>query len=196
MSVLTNFFDYHDVYIETGLGHGQTLAKAIAHGFLELHVIEIDQKLIDMANEKFSGFPGVPLTIHHGSSPDVLPEIIDPKRQTLFWLDAHYSAGLYTSDSERDRDQLDPRHGECPLLAELKVIAFTPWTLDPIILIDDAVCFTAKDYKAYYTSWDRSQHPMLDQIKAAILLFSLGNFSVEIRDDGTGEYLVCQRRIQ
>ena len=188
MSILTNFFNCHDVYIETGLGHGQTLVEAIKHGFRELHVIEIDQKLIGMANEKFSRFPRVPLTIHLGSSPDVLPEVIDPERQTLFWLDAHFSAGLYTSDSERDRDQLDPRWGECPLMGELEVIVNTPWKVDPLILIDDADCFTAEKYEGYCASWHKDQHPTLKQIQSVI-----PEFLIEVRDAGTGKYLVCER---
>lgn len=186
MSVLTNFFGCNTVYIETGIGHGQSLKEAVKHGFKTLHAVEIDEKLVKMAHGTFAGVGGV--SIHHGSSPDVLPEIIDPTRQTLFWLDAHYSAGLYTSDSERDRAQLDPRYGECPLMAELKVIAQVPWTVLPVILIDDAVCFTAEKYEGYHASWDRDQHPTLAEIRSL-----LARFSVTPRDDGTGEYLVCRR---
>jgi hypothetical protein len=186
MSVLTNFFNCHDVYIETGIGHGQSLNEAVRYGFKTLHAIEIDEKLVKMAHGTFPRI--AELTIHHGSSPDVLPKIIDPARQTLFWLDAHYSAGLYTSDSERDRAQLDPRYGECPLMVELQAIVQVPWVVDPVILIDDAFCFTAEKYEGYYASWHRDQHPTLAEIRSV-----LARFSVLPRDDGTGEYLVCRR---
>lgn len=192
MSILTNFFDCHDVYIETGLGHGQTLVEAVKHDFREIHVVEIDEKLIGMAHAKFPELADLGhLTIHHGSSPDVLPRIIDPVRQTLFWLDAHFSAGLYTSDSARDRAQLDPRYGECPLMAELQAIMRVPWTVDPVILIDDAVCFTAEKYEGYHASWDRDQHPTLAEIRSM-----LARFSVSVRNDGTGEYLVCKGKFK
>lgn len=186
MSILADFFGCRDVYIETGFGHGQSLKEAVDHGFETLHVIEIDEKLVKMAHGAFDGVPE--LTIHHGSSPDVLPGIIDPARQTLFWLDAHFSAGLYTSDSERDRAQLDPRYGECPLMAELAAIVAVQWIVDPVILIDDAVCFIAEKYEGYHASWDRSQHPTLAEIRS-----TLAHFTVMPRDDGTGQYLVCSR---
>lgn len=186
MSVLTNFFDCSTVYIETGIGHGQSLKEAVKHGFETLHAVEIDEKLVEMAHGTFLDVPYV--NIHHGSSPDVLPKIIDPVRQTLFWLDAHFSAGLYTSDSERDRAQLDPRYGECPLMAELQAIVQVPWTVDPVILIDDAVCFIAEKYEGYHASWDRDQHPTLAEIRSM-----LAHFTVTVRDDGTGQYLVCAR---
>ncbi len=189
MSVLTNFYDCHDVYIETGLGHGQTLTEARKHDFKEIHVIEIDEKLIGMAHTKFPELSNLShVRIHHGSSPVVLPKLINPNRQTLFWLDAHFSAGLYTSDSDRDREQLDPRYGECPLMAELAAIVAVPWTVDPLILIDDAVCFTATKYEGYHASWHRNQHPTLADIRSI-----LARFRVSVQNDGTGEYLVCQR---
>ncbi len=190
MSVLTNFADCHDVYIETGLGHGQSLTQAVQHGFATLHAIEIDEKLIGMAAGTFHPLRMPTVTIHHGSSPDVLPILIDPARQTFFWLDAHFSAGLYTSDSARDRAQLDPRFGECPLLAELAVIWAVDWHVPPVVFIDDAVCFVAETYEGHHAAYTRAAYPTRDEIQQTLP----EDYTLHVADEGTGQYFQCRLR--
>jgi hypothetical protein len=162
MGVLDQFAPA-EVFIETGLGHGHALRAALAQPFLTLHSIEIDPQLIAQC-----GLADPRLTLHHGSSPEILPRIIDPARSTMFWLDAHYSAGQYTSDAGRDLAQLDPRYGQCPLLAELAIIVGVCWRRAPWIYIDDAVCFQAPVYEGMWAPYDRSQYPTEDQIRAAL----------------------------
>lgn len=165
MGVLSEFAPV-PVFIETGLGHGQSLSQALKQPFAALHSIEIDQTLIDHWDKKFG--PDPRLTIHHGSSPDILPRIIDPARATMFWLDAHYSAGQYTSNSDVDKSRLDPRFGQCPLLAELAIIRAIPWTVRPWIYIDDAACFSLPVYEGMYAQYDRRQYPTEAEIRAAL----------------------------
>jgi hypothetical protein len=151
------------VFIETGLGSGQSLRAALSEPFETLHSIEIDASLIarcDLVDPR--------LTIHHGSSPNILPTIIDPERSTMFWLDAHYSAGLYTSDSDVDRTRLDPRYGQCPLLAELAIIRAAPWRVRPWIYIDDAECFVTPIYEGMLAQYDRAQYPTEAEVRAAL----------------------------
>lgn len=162
MGVLSQFAPAA-VFIETGLGGGQSLAAALAQPFAVLHSIEIDATLIARCELRDPR-----LTIHYGSSPDVLPTIIDPARLTMFWLDAHYSAGLYTSDSDLDRSRLDPRYGQCPLLAELAIIREVDWRIRPWIYIDDADCFRSPIYEGMFAQYDRLQYPTENEIRAIL----------------------------
>jgi len=120
-----------DVFIETGTNRGDSLAAALAAGYPKCLSVEFVESLYLLAQARFAADPRVRL--FHGSSPEMLPSMIDPTKTTTFWLDAHYSGS--------DRDWQDLRYGECPLVEELKVIASTPWRQPPIICIDDAFIF-------------------------------------------------------
>lgn len=152
-----------DVFIETGLGHGNTLESALQRPYKWLHSIEIDPTLVARC-----GLYDPRLTIHCGSSPDILPTIIDPQKSTVFWLDAHYSAGQYTSSAAVDASRLDPRYGQCPLLAELAIIRSFDWAVRPWIAIDDAACFRMETYSGMYAQYDRGQYPTEAEIRAAL----------------------------
>ncbi len=149
-----------DTYIETGLSEGTSMAVALDWRnppFKELHGIEIDPAMVDFSQRRFGGEGR--LTIHHGSSLDVLPRLLDPSRRTVFWLDAHYD-GAKTSS-------FDPRHGQCVLLEELKLISRVSWRNWPIILIDDASTFCSDEWwsrGAHGTAMDRKQNPTFQQI--------------------------------
>ena len=70
------------------------------------------------------------VTVQEGSSRYILPNLIDPSKPTLYWLDGHWSGGV-TGGAE----------DECPVLAELSAIA--GGHPDDCILIDDARMFLA-----------------------------------------------------
>jgi hypothetical protein len=148
-----------DVYIETGLSEGTSMAVALAFAaprFMELHGIEVDAEMVDKACKRFDT---TRLSIHHGSSLDVLPEILTPHKKTVFWLDAHYDGAKPTS--------FDPRHGQCVLLEELRLILAVPWKSRPFILIDDASTFCSDvwwDRGAHGQGMDRKQNPTFQQI--------------------------------
>src|SRR5512139_3010056 len=88
--------------IETGTGPGDGIRRALAAGVPVIHSIELNDALHAAACVNFSGQPN--LHIHRGSSPDVLREIITPRPGTVFWLDAHYSGGLWSNT-------IDTRYG-------------------------------------------------------------------------------------
>lgn len=137
MSGLLHVFTYEgkslvrDVFIETGTNHGSTFLNAMRAGFLRGYSIEVDPVDITFARENLKGFPHA--TILHGSSPVLLPTIMDASKPTTFWLDAHHSGKGFEFH--------DPAMGQCPLLYELSEIRKVQWATLPLILIDDAHMF-------------------------------------------------------
>lgn len=121
-----------DVFVETGTYKGETARLAAVSGFKAVQTIEVAVEWHHYSSDRLGGWPGVELFC--GSSPVILPVILDHKRPTTFWLDAHYQG------NDR-RCEMDPAYGECPLLAELAVIRKVPWRYRPVILIDDAYLF-------------------------------------------------------
>lgn len=121
-----------DVFIETGTYLGQTSDNASRAGFKHVHTIEVSDRIFALAQERFAGRTDV--TPHHGSSPNVLPSLCDPKLSTVFYLDGHYQGGPL--------DENDPLVGECPLILELDIIRAVAWETLPIIIIDDSKIFT------------------------------------------------------
>ena len=141
-----------DVFIETGSAQGGTVAQMVDL-FGEIHTIEWDPGNHEACARNFSGRHHV--HCHLGSSPDVLPRVMDRARKTLFFLDAHYRS--------LGRHEMDPARGECPLLAELAAITAVDWASPPMIIIDDAHEFAGGRSPAF----DPAQWPTLDQIRAA-----------------------------
>jgi hypothetical protein len=116
-----------DCFIETGTYRGDMTA-AMARHFGEVHSIELGEDLFERAVQRFRGQPHV--HIHHGDSASVLARVLaDCSDPTLFWLDAHYSAGI-TARADKDT----------PVIEELSHIFRHP-VKTHVILIDDARCF-------------------------------------------------------
>jgi hypothetical protein len=137
-----------EVYIETGVGWGDTFVEACKYSFSKLVGIDVSSANWTKCCNRI-GIQEVPrIYLYHGTSPDVLPKAIDPSKKTVFWLDAHYEPGC--------DDTLDSKYGQCPLLCELSIIVRQPWKTLPIILIDDASIFLSQ--KVW---WDTYAHPML-----------------------------------
>lgn len=121
-----------EVYVETGLNRGDSLANACAHwSFRRLVGIEVNPESAEHCRRRFLGDARV--QVLQGSSASLLAGVIDPAKRTVFWLDAHECGGA--------PETRDPQGGPCPLLAELRAIATAPWKHKPVILIDDAMCF-------------------------------------------------------
>lgn len=118
-----------DVLIETGTMDGIG-TRHVAKLFRQIHTIEADRRLHDAARKLLAGYPNV--RCHYGDSPRLLAKVIDPKRETVFYLDAHYVPGLGEP----------PSAGQCALRAELAIIAAFRWRVPPVIIIDDARMFT------------------------------------------------------
>lgn len=155
-------FPHAEVFIETGHGAGGTFEEVLTapYHYADLHTVECDPAVVARAKSRFGGDPRV--HIHHGSSPDVLQRICDPHRSTVFWLDAHFSGGLYGAQDT------DPSFGECPLLAELAVIRGFQWRVAPQIFIDDAPLFLGGPYYREYAACDPAQWPSLEAIRKAL----------------------------
>lgn len=122
MTWITNYRDFcgldivRDVFVETGTLQGTSMAYAIQYPFTHLHTIDCDAGVVAAARLRFRDDRRV--QCHYGHSPSVLAEILDPRRETTLWLDAH------TTDT-------------CPLLDELRVIYALQWDVTPLVLIDD-----------------------------------------------------------
>ncbi|MFN0055337.1 MAG: hypothetical protein ACKV0T_24590 [Planctomycetales bacterium] len=115
-------------FVETGTHLGISVRAALGVGYREVFSIEISDEFFGTARLAFQDDPRVRL--FHGSSPKLLPQVIVPDVLTTFWLDAHYSGTMLPSH--------DPTYGQCPLRAELAIIAEVPWQVRPLIAIDDA----------------------------------------------------------
>ena len=140
--------------VETGTYRGHTVAACRGH-FDRIYSIELDPSLHREAVKRFADDSSVVL-IQGDSCEELMrlaPEIEGP---TLFWLDAHYSAGVTAKGPH------DP-----PLEWELRAILGRQ---EPdVVLIDDARLL------GHGPGW-----PSLDQVRSIV-----GNraSSVEVRDD-------------
>jgi len=147
------------VLVETGTYQGDTVA-AVRREFDEVYTIELHEELYRRARWRFVFDRHV--HVRQGDSAEeldrVLPELEQP---TLFWLDAHYSAGGVTSA----KGKYDP-----PLLYELEAIL---GLREPrhVVLIDDARLFGAEP-----------GYPALDAIERAVTESGLA-LDVEVMRD-------------
>ena len=150
-----------DTFIETGTHEGKTLANMVQSGlFKTYHSIELRNACYQKVKPRFVNHSNIHL--HLGSSPGVLREIIDPSRSTTFWLDAHYQG--------RQREEIDPADGECPLLGELEVILAFEWEQLPVIIIDDAEIFRPGRgaVRRGTANFDFKQWPTTAEIKSSL----------------------------
>jgi len=113
-----------EVFIETGTQNGKTM-RLVCELFKTCHGIEVSPRFYQQASKVQR--PHV--RIYLGHSPDVLPNLLEKDRKTVFWLDAHYIGGPQLTEVQ------------CPLMEELKVITGVKWSVKPTILIDDARFF-------------------------------------------------------
>ncbi len=153
-----------DVFIETGISVCDTLRAVMEYDppYESIHTIDLEAGAVGRGRIVSHGHANV--TVHQGSSPDVLPQIMDGSKKTVFWLDAHWSP----NEGQTDRGYLDD-YGECPLLGELAAIKSVDWQTAPIIYIDDAPIFRRDGLKDQaYRGIDANQWPTEDQIKAAL----------------------------
>lgn len=110
-------------FVETGTFLGVTAFWASQY-FRQVYTVEASQELFERAVKSHSSIKNIEFT--HGTSQamlgDLLPRLIHP---ALFWLDAHWSAGI--TFGEKD---------QCPLLGEIQ--ALQNILHDAFVMIDDA----------------------------------------------------------
>jgi len=143
--------------VETGTYRGDMVA-AQRRRFGRIWSIELQEQLAERARARFARDPHV--TILYGDSAALLPIILATMREPcLFWLDAHYSAGITA------RGAMDT-----PVAAEIDAILRHP-VAGHVVLVDDARDFTgANDY------------PTIAALTAAITQ-QRPDWTVEVRDD-------------
>jgi len=115
------------VFVETGTFRGGMLEAQCEH-FDKLISIELSEDLFQAARAKFAAVPKIHLI--QGDSGVKLGEAVrELKEPALFWLDAHYSAGITAGGGV-----------EAPIIKELSCLASRKQPTD-MILIDDARLF-------------------------------------------------------
>lgn len=154
-------FDLED-FVETGTFQGHSAVWASRH-FERVFSIEANEALWQAAQARHAGLMNVQFIL--GNSPQELAKLVPELRRPLFWLDAHWCGANTAGESD-----------ECPLLAELAVIAGAK--VEPsVILIDDARCFIAPPPWGH--KWE--QWPDLTAVMSA--LESCGRPYVVVEDD-------------
>jgi hypothetical protein len=129
---------------------------AMRKDFKEIHSIELGRDLFEKAKTRFAGYSHIHL--HNGNSGEVLKDILGELHQPcLFWIDAHYSAGI-TAKGE----------GNTPIEEELMNIFEHECAQNNVILIDDARNFNG-----------RNDYPLIDTIETKVKQAGYRSFQVE-----------------
>lgn len=114
--------------VESGTYLGDS-ADRLARTFGRCITIERDATLAAAATARFAD--RIDVVVRHGSSRDLLREIVGPLEDpAFFWLDAHWSAGA-TAGAD------DP----CPLMAELDAIGSSRRPATHVVAVDDMRLF-------------------------------------------------------
>lgn len=143
--------------VETGTFLGDMIA-ACRGQFTRIFSIELDPELYRRASRRFRRCTDV--TLLHGDSGTKLQEALSQVQEPcLFWLDAHYSAGI-TARADVNT----------PVVEELQTI-FAHHVRDHVILIDDAVLFVG-----------RNDYPTLETVRETVERARPG-WSLEVRHD-------------
>ncbi len=150
-------------FFETGTYLGATSDWA-AGQFAKVHTVEASPDLFERAKQVLAARPNV--VQHQGRSADVLREVVPTLAGAwLFWLDAHWSAGITFGEGE-----------ECPLLSELEIVLRGgPHAL----LLDDARLF----FRPVGPPHDWRQWPTIDEICGTIRDHATTPTSVTVVDD-------------
>lgn len=149
-------------FVETGTYHGGTTAWAARH-FDKVITIEINPELSAQAAANLSRPFHVDFLV--GDSLALLPGVVASLSSTaVFWLDSHF-CGDGTGDTAK----------ECPLLAELPLVAQAE---NPVILIDDARYFLGPPPPPH----DPAQWPGIDDIFRLLARLLPGHITT-LRDD-------------
>lgn len=138
-----------EVFIEAGTYRGDTAAWA-AGEFARVVTVERAAAIHQQAIEAHGDLANVRFML--GDSRDALREVVPGlERPAMLWLDSHWSGGLTYGAGD-----------ECPLLAELAVIAQAP--VEHVVLIDDARLFLSPPPRPH----DPAQWPSIDEVVDAL----------------------------
>ncbi len=125
---------HKSAFIETGTYKGDTCILVRMLGYQEVHSIELNTELFEMAREFFHK-TDQSVQIYHGDSIDCLPIILAKmKEPATIWLDAHASGPLVGGKS-----------GGTPVIDELKIIKASG-IKNHTIMIDDCRLFGCEEW--------------------------------------------------
>lgn len=164
-------------FIETGTYLGRSLDNVC--GLFERAVsIELSTELHEAAREKFADRPHV--TLLRGDSAQ---RILDARAvceglPTLYWLDAHWSAGNTARGDENT-----------PILKELALIAGRVSAND-IVLIDDMRYFITAIPPGFAEHEANDDYPPIEDVLEVLARFPAGGFEAVL----SGDVLVCMSR--
>lgn len=144
-------------FVETGTYMGDMTA-AMLRRFERLFSIELSIPFHQKAVARFARHPHVRI-LQGDSATEIKRVLPECDARTLFWLDAHWSGG---STARGDIDT--------PVSAEVETI-FGRDGLTPVILIDDARCFTGTD-----------GYPTIDELRANVSRLRPG-YDVAVEQD-------------
>jgi hypothetical protein len=145
------------IFVETGTFYGDT-SFALRNCFDRLFSIELDHNLFERASQRLRRYKQI--TCLEGDSGKLIPRVLAEINQpVLFWLDAHYSAGVTA------RGSIDT-----PISSELDTICAHS-VRNHVILIDDAREFVGKD-----------GYPTVPALRESVLA-QRPDFTVEVRHD-------------
>lgn len=117
-------------FVETGTYKGEMVYAQFPF-FNQIYSIELSESLFNECVKKFRRFPNIKLI--QGDSGEVLNRLVPQlSKPSIFWLDAHYSAGITA------RGNID-----CPIEKELDAVGNSNY--EHIVVIDDAKDFVGID---------------------------------------------------
>lgn len=149
-----NGYGSAEVLIETGTADGIGTAR-VASMYPTIHTIELNAVSQARAKQRLFKFPHV--QCHLGDSVTVLPRVIDTRKKTVFWLDAHFIGG--------DGFSPDPT----VILRELAIILGQPWHAPLAVLIDDAEKFGERYWELLGSArHDKSNWPRAAEVEQVI----------------------------
>jgi hypothetical protein len=121
-------------FVETGTYFGGTAFWASEH-FEKVITFENSEKLFQQAKERYGYIENIQFVF--GDSRSELPHIVQILTgPAIFWLDSHWSGGETFGSND-----------ECPLIAELEIIANS--NVKHVLLIDDARLFASPPPKPH-----------------------------------------------
>lgn len=128
-------------FFETGTYMGSTSIRS-ASMFNKVITVELNNELFKKALEKFENLQLKNIIIYNNNSENIIKDYCNnAKESTVFWLDAHYSAGVTSG-----------KDVPSPLLTELKSIMNSE--LEHFIIVDDVrfICINMSDSIHRYPS--------------------------------------------
>ena len=146
------------VFFETGTYLGNTV-YGVKNSFDEVYSVELSKELAELAHERFRHAPKV--HIINGDSADAVESFLSSLDQpAIFWLDAHYSAGITAKGKL-----------QTPVKAELKSILLHS-VKQHQILIDDV-----KDFNG------QNDYPTVEEVFDMVRQFGAKNYKAKVEGE-------------